>query len=229
MVLGSMARILVVEDDFEVAQTLLAALKTESHEVSCADSAEDAEQLLSIADFDLLILDCGLPGRSGIDVCNTYRGKHSGEAAVLFVTGRSSLADKELGFNSGADDYMTKPFDVRELLLRVAALLRRTGARPKTAYTYKDLLVDPEQKLVKTSDSSEIKLAPREFSLLEFLIRSPGKYFTTAQLLASVWSSDLDAAEDSVRISVHRLRHALSKSGAGVEVQNLHGHGYRLN
>jgi DNA-binding response OmpR family regulator len=218
--------ILVVEDDVDVAQTVATALRANNYNVTLAHSGEDADQFLSFMNFDLLLLDCCLPERTGLDVCRKYR-KSKGAARVLFLTGRNRIEDKLTGFEVGADDYLTKPFDLREMLMRVKVLLERDREEQPLELVHGDLKMDVLGKRLMRGNV-EIKLAPREFSLLEFLMRNPGRFFKSQELILKVWPDQNEASEESVRVCVRRLRQALENAVTETKVVNVHSHGYKL-
>jgi DNA-binding response OmpR family regulator len=146
---------------------------------------------------------------------------------VLMLTRRSSITDKEISFDSGTDDFLPKPFDMKELSLRVKALLRRPSLYVDQRIAVGPLRLDPASRLVFRGDE-EIRLLPKEFALLEFMMRHPGRVFSAASLLDHVWSSDSEASEEAVSICIRRLRKKLDVQGEASIIRTVHGQGYKL-
>lgn len=222
-----MAKILVVEDDSEVLTLICESLKAENYVVDSVTTFEQAAQTLRFQDYDLIVLDWNLPDGSGINVLRNYRA-NAGKSPVILLTGRAKVDEKEEGLDSGADDYLTKPFSMRELNARVRALLRRPAVYSGKELRARDIVLDPESHRV-TRNGKEIKLLPKEFALLEFLLRNPGRVFSPEALLERVWESTSDASTDTVRIHVNRLRTKLDMKGEDSVIGTVHGVGYRLD
>ncbi len=222
-----MAKILCVEDDPALQESIKNSLSFQHHNVfTCSDGAEALEKLL-VEQFDLVVLDWQLPSKTGPEICREYRSK-GGNAIVLMLTGKASVSDKESGFDAGADDYLTKPFNIRELLARVRALLRRPAQLLESNKLQAgDLIVEPEHYRV-TRQGKEIKLTPREFALLEFLIRNPGKSFSSEALLSRVWGTETETGPDAVRLVIKRLRDKVDSEEGPSIIQYVAGVGYRL-
>ncbi|MBX9688844.1 MAG: response regulator transcription factor, partial [Candidatus Obscuribacterales bacterium] len=183
-----MAKILLVEDEKDLAQLISGWLQREHHLVEILDNGIDALATIQMNKYDVIILDIMLPGMSGLEICKQYR-KSRGVTPILLVTAKSSIEDKETGLDAGADDYITKPFALKELAARVRALLRRGQSLPSNQLTIKDIVIDPVDYTV-TKAGQQIHLLPQEFRLLEFLARHPNQVFSAEDLLASVWESD---------------------------------------
>jgi DNA-binding response OmpR family regulator len=167
-----------------------------------------------------------LPGLSGIDVCQSYRS-NGGNASVIMLTAKDSLSDKEVGFASGADDYLTKPFELKELAMRVKAQLRRAETTKHTTFQVQDIEIDiSDHRVIKGGE--EVYLLPKEFRLLEFFVRHPNRVFSAEELLSAVWESDSIAQNDSVRGHITRLRKKLDSPGKPSIIVTVHGVGYRL-
>ncbi|CAN5723349.1 phosphate regulon transcriptional regulator PhoB [soil metagenome] len=222
-----MAKILVVEDDEALAEMLVAKLQELGHTIEFATNGADAKQLLEISDYDLLLLDWSLPEISGIELCRFYRGAR-GQAPILFLTGKTSLLDKEEAFFTGTDDYLTKPFHLKEVMLRVAALLRRGKELVPDLLRVADLELDSISHKVKKG-GKEIELFPKDFALLEFFLRHPNVFFSAEELLDKVWKSTSTASAATVRQSVMRLRKEVGNDGVSDLITNVHGVGYKLN
>lgn len=221
-----MAKILLVEDDNEISIAVQDMLELDRHRVEAVDSGEDALAMLAINEYDLIVLDMGLPGITGVDVCNQFRFK-GGVSPILFLTANDTMKGKESGFSAGADDYLTKPFNMKELSLRVRALLRRPGILRPDVLTTGWLVVEPgSHKVTKRGES--VKLSPIEFALLEFLMRHPGRIFSQDELLSKVWPSDSERTPDTIRTCIRKLRAKVDEPGEQSVIENLHGLGYRL-
>lgn len=225
-----MAKILLVEDDLMLLKLVCQHLRSRLHVVDAVGDADEAAAYLDVGDFDLVIMDWCLPGQSGltgVDLCSNYRQK-GGEAPVLFLTGQSDIDDKTAGFNAGADDYLCKPFDIKELLLRVESLLRRPAAMKNDVLRAGSLTVEPRAGRV-IFNGEEIMLQPREMALLEFLMRHPDTIYEPADLLARVWETDSDAGEVALRTCVSNIRKKLGISDRKSIIESVHGRGYRFN
>lgn len=221
-----MAKILLVEDEQKVAESVLDVLRLENHLSEHAESGEDALHLLSVSHYDLLVLDWQLPGISGVAVCREYRAK-GGLSPVLMLTGKSALDDKDSGFSAGADDYLTKPFELRELRMRIRALLRRPAQYIGQTIRARDLELDPATRSV-TRAGQPVHLLPKEFVVLEFMMRHPGQVFTAEQILSSVWPDDADVTPGAVRTCLNRLRKKIDGESGRSIISNVYGVGYRL-
>ncbi len=223
---ASVAKILYVEDDRDLAKSLKEWLEVKNFAVDMAFCAEEAQNLLAVNDYDLIILDWNLPDGDGVSICRSYRAKN-GNALVLLLTSRSSTDEKVEGLEAGADDYLTKPFQSVELLARLRALLRR-DSRATEVLSYKELEVNPVNHSVKFK-GKDLKLSPQEFSLLEFFMRHPDEVFSTDALLKRVWSGFSEAGPDTVRVTINRLRTKMnSKDTSAVKIKSIYGVGYLL-
>lgn len=221
-----MARILLVEDDPIFSNMVCNWLRKELYLVDLAEDGDYATSLLEATDYDLLILDWEVPGKSGIEILNSYRTK-GGNSPVLILTGRSSISDKQIGFNSGSDDYLTKPFNPQELGLRVKALLRRVQPKKSDALQFHDIECKPDTFEVLVNQS-RVDLQKTEFRTLELFLRNPETVFSVEALLNRVWGIDSDATVNSVRICITRLRSKLNNAGARANIETVHGAGYTL-
>ena len=223
-----MAKILLVEDDLEMAETISNWLKSEHYEVIHCDNGTDASDRLSAQTFDLGIFDWELPGMTGIELCRKFRSS-KGTMPVLMLTGKDSTADKITGLDVGADDYMAKPFSLKELSARVRALLRRPSAVVSNVLELGALRLDT-QKHRLTKDGAEVQLMPRDFALLEFFMRNPDIVFSSEALLNRVWNDDSDAGSDALRTSIKRLRKKLDsgENESDSIIENIPRVGYRF-
>lgn len=221
-----MSKVLIVEDDQSIAQVVKDALSDSKYTVDMVHRGEDARAYLKSMTYDLIIFDWQLPDCSGIELCNEYRAG-GGAAPVLFLTGRNAIPDRITGLDSGADDYLTKPFDVRELLSRVRALLRRPPSVTYKTIKVRNIELDPVNHIV-TMAGPEIKLYPKEFSLLELFMRNPQRVFSPDDLLAKVWPTDSDASIETVRTTILRLRQKVENDPDNPLIRTIRGVGYRL-
>lgn len=176
--------------------------------------------------YDVIILDILLPGMNGLEICRQYR-KSRGMTPILMVTAKNTVEDKEAGLDAGADDYITKPFALKELAARVRALLRRGQSLPSNQLHIRDIIIDPVDYTVSKA-GQQIHLMPQEFRLLEFLARHPNQVFSAEELLASVWESDTPAMLDTVRGHIKRIRRKLDTPGEQSIITNVYGVGYKL-
>lgn len=219
-----MAKILLVEDDANLREALQLTLEMEKHTVDTASDGAEAEFKIKSYDYDLLVLDWQLPGMEGIDLVRGFRLR-GGRTPVLMLTGKSKSMEKELGLDSGADDYLTKPFDDVELKARIRALLRRPALSLDTVLSCQDISLDPSQHVVKKA-GAVVQLMPKEYQLLEFLMRHPGQVFSQESLLNKVWPSDSEATTEALRTTVKRLRKKIDPDGE--IVGTIHGVGLVL-
>jgi len=222
-----MAKVLLVEDDEEIAFSIRDWLSAEQHIVDIVHNGTEGLDLMSNFHYDLVVLDINLPDMNGIEVCSTYRN-NGGNACVLMLTGNDRIVDKEHGLDAGADDYLTKPFHPRELSARLRALMRRSqrGGKASATLEIRGIELDPAAKRV-SRDGVEIQLLPKEFALLEFLMRHQGEVFSQEALLERVWSSESEVSPDTVRVHIRRLRQKLGFEGDTL-IKTLHRQGYLL-
>ena len=225
-----MSRILVVEDERNLALGLRANLEVEGHDVAVAHSGEEGLDQASRQRPDLVILDLMLPGIDGYAVLNTLRSRGV-DAPVLILSARAEEIDKVRGFRTGADDYVTKPFGVMELLLRVEALLRRANGGRATArarWSFGDVDVDAERRLVVRA-GEDVSLSPRAFELLLALLTNGDKPLTRQHLLRTVWGYDASVTTRTVDAHVAELRRKLEKDAAEPRhILTVHRVGYRF-
>jgi two-component system, OmpR family, manganese sensing response regulator len=223
------AKILLVDDDVQLVSQLEQFLKNANHAVDFCGDGQDAMQLIALSTYDLLILDWSLPGMSGPEICTQYRSR-GGQAAVLFLTGRDDIESLEKALQLGADDYVSKPFDIRELNARVNALLRRRTAQFVAQVSVGGVTLDQERKLITSDDTSfpSVRLRSKECILLDLLMRHPGKIFSAQELLEKGWATDADASTDSVRTWMGLLRQKLAEIGKQDLVKTVWGSGYTI-
>lgn len=221
-----MAKILMVEDDAVLADLVQEWLSYEHHVIEVVNDGAEGADRAKHYEYDLLILDWQLPNVSGLEILQEFRSR-GGTAPVLMLTGRGTVGDKETGLDSGADDYLTKPFHAKELCARVRSLLRRQRGYLGDVLTIGDLVLDRTSYQV-TRAGQEIKLVPKEFALLDFLMRNPNRVFTPEHLLNSVWPSESDATVDALTTCVKRLRKKIDLGDEPSIIQTVYGVGYKL-
>ena len=220
-------RALIIEDDRKAAQLLAKGLREERFVVDLAHSAEGGDELASINDYDVIILDWLLPDGDGIEVCRGLRARNI-STPILMLTARDSLEDRVTGLNTGADDYLVKPFAFEELSARLRALARRgapNGRRTKPTLAAGPIVLDETARRV-TVDGATVDLSPREFSLLECLLRHVGQTLSRDQLLDQAWPFGVAVTPNAVDAYIHYLRDKLGS--AGRYIQTIRGVGYRL-
>lgn len=223
-----MAKILVVEDDQELATLVEKWLRTEHHVVEVTFDGADGLSRVRNYQYDLLVLDWNLPNVSGMDILKSYRGS-GGTASVLFLTGNDRIDDVTAGLDSGADDYLKKPFHARELTARVKALLRRSQSTYSgSVLQVGNVTLDSAQYRV-TVDGAEVHLLPKEFALLEFLMRNQNRVFPQELLLERVWANDSDSTVNALQSCMKRLRKKIDCEGKPSLIKNIHGVGYKLS
>lgn len=222
-----MAKILLVEDEPDISVIISEWLKNEHHVVELVETGDDALDRLKFYKFDIVILDWMLPGLSGIEVCKAYRAA-GGMTPILLLTAKKHVDEKEQGLDAGADDYLTKPFEMKELSARIRALLRRPSAFSGSVLQVGDLQLEPNTFKV-TRNGAEISLLPKEFALLEFMMRHPNQVFSAEALLDRVWSSDSEASPETIRTYIKRLRKKIDIEGQPSILSTVHGVGYKLD
>ncbi len=222
-----MKRILIVEDDRNLRAFLRKAFREEGYSVEEAETGDAALTQALERPFDCLVLDLMLPGRDGFDVVSELRRRQS-RTPVLLLTARRELDFRVRGLEDGADDYLTKPFDLPELLARVQALIRRSEFRQQDAtLRVGDLLVDPITRQVHAGDRA-VDLTPREFSLLEFLARNAGRTMSRSRIAEAVWNYQFDPETNVVDVYVNYLRKKLGPTTTRAKIKTVRGVGYRL-
>ncbi len=223
-------RILVVEDETSLATLLVYNLEAEGYQVEHVDNGDEAELRLAESPPDLVILDWMLPGVSGLEICRRLRARDSArDMPVIMLTARGEEGERVRGLSVGADDYVVKPFSTPELMARVRALLRR--ARPErvaSRLTLGDIDLDRDTRRVRRS-GREIHLGPTEFRLLEYFMEKPGRVFTRAQLLDSVWGMSAEIDERTVDVHVGRLRKAMIRGREKDPIRTVRGAGYSFD
>jgi two-component system OmpR family response regulator len=219
-------RILVVEDHPEMASLIAQRLREDGFAVDVARDGEDGVWLATEHDYEAIVLDVVLPGIDGIEVCARIR-RAERWMPLLLLTARDGVRDRVLGLDAGADDYLTKPFSFAELLARLRALVRRGPSERPTVLSIGDLTLDPSAHRVARGDSV-VDLTPKEFALLEYLMRHPGAAVTRTQLLAHVWDFAFDGDSNVVDVFVRLLRDKIDRPFGVDTIETVRGVGYRL-
>lgn len=221
-----MPKILLVEDDQQLAEKIATALKFDHYQVEVMHNGDDALDLLRKFAFDLIILDWNLPEKTGVEICQDFRTR-GGATPILFLTGRGSILDKETGFMVGGDDYLTKPFHMKELAARIRALLRRPPVMEPESVSAGPFVLELETYRVFI-DGNPVKLLPKEFAILEYLVKHPNQPFGSKALLEAVWESDTGASEDTIRTYMKTLRRKVTPAGGECPIKTVPGYGYKL-
>lgn len=220
-----MSRILVIEDEPLIADSLLRGLREEGYVVGLATDGNAAGQELSGHEWDLVVLDWWLPGMAGDQVLRSYR-QAGGNASVLFLTARDSVTDRVSGLDAGADDYLCKPFDFDELLARVRALLRRRAPVAANTLRYADLSLDLATQRVERAGRL-LELTAKEYSLLIYFLRNPERVLSRTRLYDHVWGDHYDGLSNTLEVHVMDLRRKLETAGDRL-IQTVRGRGYKL-
>jgi two-component system, OmpR family, copper resistance phosphate regulon response regulator CusR len=219
-------RILVVEDEKKVASFIKKGLEEEGYAVDVAADGEEGLSMALACVHDLIILDIRLPKMDGLRVLQALRQDRVA-APVLLLTVRATIEDKVLGLDAGADDYLTKPFAFQELVARVRALLRRRAEAEPTVLRIDDLTLDPARRTV-TRGGEEIDLTPREFALLDYFMRNPGRVLTRTMIAEHVWDYSFDTSTNVIDVYVNYLRRKIDAGRASKLLHTVRGVGYVL-
>lgn len=223
-------RILIVEDEVKIAQTIKKGLELKGYAVDAVYDGDSGYSHAVDPDYDLIVLDRMLPGSvDGVELCKKMRAEGV-QTPVLMLTARGTIGDKVEGLNSGADDYLVKPFSFDELTARVKALLRRPRAHTGAVITVGDLSLDTSTYAVKRADQ-EIKLSQKEFSLLEYLMHHAGKVVTKDMIISHVWDGDADVLPNTVEVYMGYLRNKIDRPFTDKQplLHTLRGFGYKVS
>ncbi len=219
-------RVLVVEDEAIIAAAVGEALEAASYAVDLAAEVDRADELASVNDYDLIVLDWGLPGGSGLELLRNWRDAEI-QTPVLMLTGRSEVADRVDGLDSGADDYLTKPFSIEELLARVRSLIRRRPRELAHKLEVGGIVMDRAAHRVTVLDAP-LELSPKEFALLEYFLHHPDSALSRAAIAEHVWDDSFDPLSNVIDVTVHRLRKKLEAGRGEATIETVKGVGYRL-
>lgn len=215
-------RLLLVEDDRMIAEPVLDTMRRDGYAIDWAQDGRAAELSLGNGVYDLVLLDLGLPKKDGMAVLQAYRDT-GGAAPVIILTARDAVDERVRGLDTGADDYLVKPFELDELAARVRALLRRRTGQKQPVYTHGELTLDPAAHEV-TKNGVPVALVPREFALLRALIESPTQVHTKAQIEEKLYGWGEEIGSNAVEVHVHSLRRKLGAE----QIVTVRGVGYRL-
>jgi DNA-binding response OmpR family regulator len=197
-------KILIVEDEPTLRKLERRFLEKKSFIVEEAEDGKSAISLLELNNYDCILLDLNLPQKDGVEVAKELREKGN-NTPIIMVTARSQIYDKLDGFENGADDYITKPFDMKELVARIKAIIKRTSINPENILKINDMEIYPEQNLVKI-DSENVEISNKEMGILEYLLRNKGRIISSEELLEHVWDSNIDMFTDTVKTHIKTLR-----------------------
>ena len=220
-------RILVVEDEPEVADLVRRALREAVWAADVVGTGAAALEALAVFDYDMVVLDLGLPDIDGFEVCRRWRAR-GGKTPILMLTARSALSARVAGLDAGADDYLSKPFAIEELLARMRALARRPSAALAPVLRMDDLALDPATRTVTRADKA-LALTAREFALLEYLLRTPRRVVTRGQIIEHVWDDNFDPVGNAVDVLVGRVRRKVDRSHMTPLIHTVRGVGYILS
>jgi DNA-binding response OmpR family regulator len=220
-------RVLVVEDDHKIANALKKALEQEKYAVDVSYDGDDGYAMATTEPYDVAIVDRMIPGEyNGLQIVESMRQAKI-HTPVILLTALSSIRDRTKGLDSGADDYLVKPFALEELLARVRALIRRPTEQQASVLQYKDLSMDTNNFVVKRADKT-INLTSREFSLLEYLMRNPDRTVTKDVIISHVWNYDADILPNTVEVYIKYLRGKIDAPFKNKLIHTIRGFGYRL-
>lgn len=220
-------RVLIVEDEPELASLLARTLREAAWAPDTVPTGRGALEALAVNEYDLVILDLGLPDMEGFEVCRRWRAQ-GGRTPILMLTARDALTDRVQGLDAGADDYLPKPFAVEELLARLRALARRPPEALGVVLRFEDLELDTAMRSARRA-GREIRLTAREYALLEYLMRNPNRVLDRSRILEHVWDDNFDPVANAVDVLVGRVRRKVDPSGARPLIFTLRGMGYMLS
>ena len=217
-------RLLLVEDDPRIARFVAKGLREQAYAVDVAGTGDDALYQAAINSYDLVILDVMIPGRHGFEVCRELR-KTGHRQPILMLTARDAVEDRIAGLDHGADDYLTKPFEFRELLARLRALLRRSGELRPAKLTVADLILDTGAQTVSRAGKN-VTLTAKEYALLEFLARNAGRVVGRAEIAEHVWDESFDPFSNLIEVYVNRVRRKIDADSIKPLLHTRRGSGY---
>ncbi len=220
-------KILIIEDEHLIATSLKKGLEQEHYTVDIAFDGIEGYDLASTDDYDIILLDLMLPGMDGLTLCKKLR-EEKNNTPILMLTAKSQLEDKIIGLNSGADDYLTKPFAFEELLARIRALSRRPQQTTEKVLTVGDLSLNTDTYQVKRGDK-DIRLSSKEYSLLECLMRHSGQILNKDQIIQYVWSYESDILPNTIEVYIRNLRQKIDKNFKKKLIQTIRGFGYKIS
>jgi DNA-binding response OmpR family regulator len=219
-------RILVVEDSRRLAGIIKRGLLEEGYAVDNAYDGEEAQYMAETTPFDLITLDVMLPKKDGVTVCRELRAKNV-NIPILMLTAKDSIEDKVTGLDTGADDYLVKPFAFSELLARLRALMRRDVLPKVQKYQVGELSMDPQSREV-WRDGQQVDLTAKEYAILEYFMRRPNAVVTRTMLGENVWDYEFDGISNIIDVYIRRIRRKIDREGQTSLIQTVRGAGYRL-
>ena len=219
-------RVLIVEDETRMAALIRQGLEEEAYAVDVVGNGNDALDWLRATDYDFVVLDLMLPGKDGIAVCREYRAT-GGRAAVIMLTARDTLSDRVVGLDSGADDYLIKPFGMQELLARLRALARREGPSKTPELQVADMTLNTATKRVQRAGRT-IDLTALEYGVLEFLMRHNSQVVTRDQMISHVWNANFDSDSKLIEVYIYQLRKKIDEGHEKKLIHTVRGLGYRM-
>lgn len=224
-----MKHILIVDDEKRIRDLIVMYLKKEGYEVTDFDNADKAYEFLQNNEVDLLVLDIIMRGMNGLDLCKKVR--MTSEVPIIFVSARSEELDRILGLELGADDYLAKPFSVRELVVRIKNILRRTNAvvqkKEDNVLSVEDLKIFIEQRIVKVGEE-EVALTTKEYEVLKYLVENKGYPLSRDKIIQNIWGYEYDGYDRNVDDTIKRLRKKLKDIESKVKIQTVWGYGYKV-
>lgn len=220
-----MAKILLVEDDEDLCLTICDRLRAEQHVIEVVHDGKEGADRLRFYSYDFVILDWNLPGKIGPEICREFRSA-GGSTPILMLTGRTEVQEKETGLDAGADDYLTKPFSTRELAARIRAILRRPQMVLDDTLQEGTVALNTVKHTV-TVNGANVHLHPKEFAILELLMKHKNQVFSAESLLDRLWKSESEATIDSVRTTIKRLRQKVDQGESSL-IKTVHGIGYKI-
>ena len=223
-----MKKILVVDDEKRIRDIIVMYLLKEGYDVADFDNANSAYEYMEANHIDLVVLDIMMRGTNGLDLCKKIR--KTSDVPIIFVSARNEELDRILGLELGADDYLPKPFSVRELVIRIKNILRRTEGQFQQNPEYifsRDLMIYPEQRIVKVNES-ELVLTTKEFEVLKYLVENKGYPLSRDKIIQNIWGYEYDGYDRNVDDTIKRLRKKLKEVKSRVQIQTVWGFGYKV-
>lgn len=224
-----MKNIVVVDDEKRIREIIVMYLIKEGYDVADFDNADEAYEYFKNNTVDLMVLDIMMRGTNGLDLCKKIR--RESDTPIIFVSARNEELDRILGLELGADDYLSKPFSVRELIVRIKNILKRSennlSHKDESVLNVKELSIYPEQRIAKVSDK-EVSLTTKEYEVLKYLVENKGYPLSRDKIIQNIWGYEYDGYDRNVDDTVKRLRKKLKESGSTVEIQTVWGFGYKV-
>jgi DNA-binding response OmpR family regulator len=217
-------RILVVEDEENLADAIAKGLMQQAYSVDVVYDGNQALDSIEINDYDLIVLDLNLPGVDGLEICRRVRSSNA-QIGILMLTARAGYDDRVNGLDLGADDYLVKPFHFPELLARVRAVLRREGEKRQVILRVNDLVIDPNA-LVAYVGNQKLILTAKEFAILEYLMKNVGRVISQEELLEHIWNEEANLFTQTIKVHVNNLRNKLKVLGRDEIIRTVKGKGY---